>query len=219
MRYVMIIMLFGLSATDISAQGDTARASDFCNRFILYFAATSNFPTSGGDEFAQGATHVDIDVEYTRYFRVEGVGRFGIGARHARPWVEKYPYFKSVRVQEEWLEVPLYYSLGRTTKKNPSKDIIVTTDVGVFLGALLSQNIHIRPDTQMPVDLASNAGFLGYFKGGISLNWSISLPHYEWVAFLVGFSVRNDVVTFGHRASATMSTRNITIGIHFGRSF
>lgn len=219
MRYFMIFILISIGVADIHAQVDDVKSSEFNNRLILDSDASSNKPNSGVDKFADGATHVELDLEYTRYFRIEGIGRFGVGARLARPWVERYPSLKLVRVQESWLEVPVYYCVGRTPEKNPAEDVIISVDLGLFLGALLSQQIHVQPGTQVPVNFVSNAEFLGYFKGGIGLEWSASLPINERQAVVTGLSIRGDLGTFGGSTDGTIRVENITIGVFFGAGF
>ena len=219
MRFMYVLLFIVLATNPLFSQTDTSDCGGGDSRVVMHLSATSNRAFDNDEPtYASGATHVGFDVEYVGHFCIDGIGRFGLGARISNPWVEEYPSGVPVRVRESWLEIPLRYSLAKSPEFPSENRIGISIDFGVYIGGLLDQQILVQPGLKLPAEIDLDPGILGYLKAGVLLDWTIGLPIRNGGSMLFGFSMKSDFTTFDKK-STTLDVMNSSLSIFFGVGF
>ncbi len=208
MRYLFILM-FAVLASHVAFGGnDSTETVSGTNRFMLHMTSS----TATEPAFASGSSHIALGIEYVHYFHVGEIGGIGIGAKFSRSFIEQYPLNIPTRLEEQWVEIPIILNLSG----EGSSGRITGSGVGIYLGCLMSQDIHEQPGSVLPLDVKKDVGFLGYFRVGMLIDYAFPVYELPKGALYIGLNLRGDFATFGEPSNRGLSAKQTAIGVYFG---
>lgn len=211
MRYLCVLLFAVLASQTARAGNDSTVTRTWNNRFNLHMTASSAVEP----DYARGASHVAPGFEYIHYSHIGGLGGVGIGAKISQTFVEQFPLNIPTRLQETWLEIPIRFNFSGA---EPRKRFL-GSDVGVYIGGLLGQSIHVQPGSDLPEDMKKDVGFLGYYRVGVSVDFAFPVVDLPDGAVVFGFTFRSDMATFGKPTDRGLSAKQTSLGVYFGVAF